>query len=310
MRPIANAQDFLGSPLNDVLKSEANIRLLRVLADRDEPMSAGQAAKQAGLTEPGARLALKRLVATGFVRRSGRVRDHRYKLRHEDPLTEALINLFATERRRYEALLVALRLAVVNSSVPPRSAWIERLPRAPGDALEVGALHRPRELPGFLREMREKLSFIETSFDVTIEVNAYSRADLPDLDPAGYVELVGPPPPGLEPQIDPEEPADDRLDRESGRFAAALAELLVRSPGLVERALHHLDETIGRAPAADREDLYEWQRVLASYPIPRLQRFLTSNSPRSLRLRHSSPFPRVLTVPERTRLEALIDDDG
>ena len=310
MRPIAAKQDFLRSPLNNLLNTEANVRLLRVLAEVDEPMSAKEAASRAELTEPGARLALKRLVATGFVTRSGSDRNFLFALRHEDPLTEAVVSVFATERRRYEALLVALRLAVVNSTTPPRSAWISRLPGEPGETLEIAALHRADDLPLFMLEIREKLSFIETSFDITIEIVAYTRANLPEIQPDGITELVGPPPPGAERPSEGEGAGPGGVDHESARFAQALAEMLVRSPSLVERALHHLDEVLRERPRGRGEDLREWQRVLSSYPMPRLQRFVVSNSLRALRLRRCSPFPAVLTPSERERVEKFMTAGG
>ena len=72
MRPIATDQDLLRFPLNDVLGAEANVRLLRVLADDVVgPIGVPEAAEQTGLTETGARRALRRLEKTGFVQRFG-----------------------------------------------------------------------------------------------------------------------------------------------------------------------------------------------------------------------------------------------
>ncbi len=307
MRPIALPQPFLRNPLNALMNAEANVRLLRVMADADEPLSAQEAARRAELTEPGARRALQRLVASGFVRRSGGDRDQRFGLRHEDPLNEAIVSIFATERRRYEALLVALRLAIVNSSSPPRSAWISRLPVEPGEPLEIGALHRSREVAAFMQEIREKLLFIETSFDVTIEVTCHTRADLPAIDAQNITALVGPPPPGTAPPGDADSARTRGRDHESALYARGLAELLARRPSLVERALHQVDELLSGDPGEHGEDLREWQRVLSGYSIPRLQRFVASNSLRAMRLRRCSPFPAILTDTERTRLDKILE---
>ena len=80
MRPIATNQNLLKFPLNELLSKEANVRLLRVLADDVVgPIGVPEAAEKAGLTEAGARRALRRLERTGFVqshggRRTGRRR--------------------------------------------------------------------------------------------------------------------------------------------------------------------------------------------------------------------------------------------
>ena len=72
MRPIATEQNALRFPLNQLLGTQAHVRLLRILANEVVgPITTSDAAARAGLTEAGARRALVRLAKTGFVRRVG-----------------------------------------------------------------------------------------------------------------------------------------------------------------------------------------------------------------------------------------------
>jgi Fic family protein len=81
MRPIVSDQNFLRNPLNELLGTEAQVRLLRVLANEvDGPLTAPNAAELAGLTIPGTHKALKRLLRSGFVVRVGGGRKHQYEL--------------------------------------------------------------------------------------------------------------------------------------------------------------------------------------------------------------------------------------
>ena len=60
MRPIVSEQNPLRYPLNELLSTQAHIRLLRVMTNEvDGPLTASDAAKRAGLTVPGAQKALK-----------------------------------------------------------------------------------------------------------------------------------------------------------------------------------------------------------------------------------------------------------
>ncbi|MBK8058777.1 MAG: hypothetical protein IPK33_13275 [Gemmatimonadetes bacterium] len=49
MRPILNRQSALRAPLNDILGTEANVRLLRALAATAAPMSPSRLAEATGL---------------------------------------------------------------------------------------------------------------------------------------------------------------------------------------------------------------------------------------------------------------------
>ena len=68
MRPVATEDDVVKFPLNNLMGTGASVRLIRLLATEvSGPIGAPDAAEYTGLTEAGARRALKRLAKTGFV---------------------------------------------------------------------------------------------------------------------------------------------------------------------------------------------------------------------------------------------------
>jgi DNA-binding MarR family transcriptional regulator len=303
MRPTATTQNPLRNPLNRVLSTEAQVRLLRVLCVANGPLSVADAANRAELTQAGARKALKRLADTGFVVRVGAGRDQQFALRREDPLTRTLDDLFRVEQSRFADLLRSLRIAFEESAAPPHSAWIRAFPSDLGEPLEVGVLQGARRLHGFLRDVRPVIAEVESRFDLTIELTGFSRADLPDLSNEDFTLIAGVPP-----------LADERggplaghrshqeLDRRSLDLAARMADLVDQDPSLIERARRHLERALDEGHGAADADLREWLQILESYPITRLLKFLTSNSARASRLRQSSPFYAVVTHDERKAL--------
>ena len=304
MRPIATEQNPLRNPLNHLLATEAQVRLLRVLCAANGPLSVAAAADRAELTRAGARKALQRVLNTGFVVRVGVGRDQQFELRSEDPLTQAIEDLFKAEQSRYEELLRSLRRAFEESSSPPRSAWISELPRELGEPLEISVLHDARRLRAFSQEMRELISAVEAEFDLTIELVGYTRADLPALEGEDLTLVAGLSPvpiPGKEPPT--ESLSHQDLDRSSLDRAQGLAELVDRDPSLIERARRYLDRELEEGHGAADADLREWRQILEDYPITRLLRFLTSSSARANRLRQSSPFYPVLISSEREKLQ-------
>ncbi len=305
MRPVATPQNSLRYPLNELLGREAHVRILRVLADLGEPVSAADLAERAELTLPGVRKALTRLAETGFVVRVGGGRRGQYALRQDDPLATSLVQLFRTERGRHRELLDAIRRALRRLSPPPRSAWVEGGGDRPGDPLSIGVLHDARTLSQSMRSLRSYLAGVEQEFDVTIDLSGYTTADLPQLDPDQITLLDGVPPAPAGPIPAARTHAD--LDRRSLAMHGALATLLLRDPSLVTRAGRHLDRVLAQDHGPAGADLTEWSDILRSYSLSRLLRFLTSTGERATRLRQSSPFMAVLSPAERDRLLAAVD---
>lgn len=306
MRPAAEEQDHLRVPLNELLGTPANVRLLRVLAEEvSGPVGAPEAAELAGLTEAGARQALKRLSRTSFVEQVGGGRAQRFRLRESDPLGESLRRLFREERSRYDAFNSRLR-EIFTGFAEVRAAWIHRHPVEPQQPVHVGVLAGSREI-GYLREqLRQRILTTEEDFDTTIELHLFSRADLPEVDWRQVSLLAGHPPSGRDSGQAPRIP--DQSVVCTTRWSRAIAKMLERDPSLVKRARRHVELLLATEQGPASHDLQEWRDLLAHYSPQRVRDFLVSDSARAQRLRRSSPFFAVLNAEEREQLLEMIED--
>lgn len=294
-------------PLDELLGSSAGVRLLRVLAhDATGPLSAPEAARRAGLTVPGARKALERLVGTGFVKRVGAGRSQQYVLHTEDQLTALLQTLFAEEHRRYDELIDGLR-DLFGSIGEVRLAWIDEIPKKTGQPLELSAVTDARSIPWMRDELRGRLADLERRFDQVIEVRTYTRADAPRPD-ADRVQVLAGVLEGASTQAGVRAGSHADMDARALRMSGTVAKLLRRDPSLRQRAVRHLDRLIAQGQGSATADLTEWRQVLQTYSEERLAEFLVSESSRARRLRQSSPFFAALDADERDRLMEHLED--
>ena len=305
MRPIASEQNSLRNPLNELLGTEALVRLLRVLASEvDGPLTTSDAAALAGLTIPGAHKALKRLLKSGIVVRVGGGRRHQYELRRSDALVIALLKLFQSEKDRYAALISAIKEEIEKVAPYAHSAWIQEFPGEFGDPMIIGILHETKHLANYCYLLRKKLHQIEQDFDLTIEVNGYTKADLPELETNKVTLLYG-----FLPFPDKHSrdafanlanhaERDQRMLELSGRLADAIEQ----DNSLVRRAKEHVQRLLKKDQGLATQDIEEWRDILETYSIRRLSRFLTATSERANRLRQSNPIFAILNAEERRRL--------
>lgn len=299
MRPIAVGQDTLRYPLNDLLGTPANVRLMRFLTTEGSaaPVGAAEAAQRTGLTEAGARRALSRLAKTGFVRKVGSGRYQQFELREGEPLAARLRELFRTEDERYRAFLTRLREALAGLS-EVQMAWIDPSPTNPGQPIHIGVLSDSKSLTYLGEQIRQRIEEVETDFDTTIEVHAFSRADVPDLVWDEVHLLAGRPDQPQATRYRVDERHADR-DRRSADLSRAISELLDKDPSLIARAARHVEILLEEGQGMASHDLAEWSSILSRYSRQRIAEFLVSDTPRAQRLRQSSPFFAVLTADER-----------
>lgn len=97
------------------------------------------------------------------------------------------------------------------------------------------------------------------------------------------------------------------LDPSSPDLHCALVSLLEEDLSLIRRARENVLKRLEDRGPGKSHDLWEWRKVLETYPLPRLLHFLESESPRALRLRESSPFLQVMSEDERERLGGLLE---
>lgn len=304
MRPIAQTQDSLHCPLNEILGTEAQVRIIRILSRSNaRPMTASELSRRTGLSSPGNRKSLAKLVRMGLVVVSGEGRSLRYVLNPRAPFVEQLSDLFRAEREHHDGLIGELRRVVQLISPPAISAWLE-FTNSFGEPLNISVIHESRALTAYLRRLRSFVTDIEQEFEVFIEVSGYTRADVPSVFPPEILLLDGVLPEGATP--DSSETNDLRThgdhDRRSFGRAKAIANLVRSDPSLIERAHEHLSRLLQEDHGLARSDLVEWSEILRTYSLPRLLRFLTAASARADRLRQSSPFLAVLTREERESL--------
>lgn len=302
MRPIAKQQDVLRFPLNELLGTPANVRLLRVLAGEvSGPVGAPEAADLVGLTEAGARRALRKLERTGFVELVGGGRAQRFQLRDSGPLSAAIRSLFRVERERYQQLVRRLR-EVLGELPEVDAAWIDAWPGEAGEPLHVGILGDSRSLVYLEDQVRQRIAEVERAHDLTIEIHLFTRADLATVPPNALL-LAGhsggsPTRGGTRHQ--------DR-DHRAAAMSRIIADLLDRDASLLNRARNHVAFLIEQDQGPATHDLREWRDILSEYSLRRLKDFLASDAARAQRLRQSSPFFAVLTSEQREYLLDRLD---
>lgn len=307
MRPAKTAQSALRAPLNPILGTEANVRILRELAATDVPLGRAELAERCGLSLPGASAAIDKLLRTGMIEPVGGGGQQLVRLRAGHPLRGVVEALFRAEAVRVASLFDELR-AVAMAAEGVRAAWIEGPVADGSDAASepavLGFLAGSRDVSRLATVLREAVAPLEREYDLTIEVRGRTEADLATGDaederllrrarsligphPTVYLEAGGEPVPVAN---------DSRLashaahDEDALAAASWIAGRLDRDPGLPERARSWLVHRIHDASGQERHELMEWLRLLETASIPRLQHTLLSTGERSTRLRQSNPF--------------------
>lgn len=305
MQPIAISQDFTRTPLNDLLGTKANVRLLRILANEVVgAVGAPEAADQAGLTVAGARRALKRLARTGFVEPIGGGRTQKFRLNEADPLCRQLRELFGAEESRHEGLIRALSEAL-EALTEIDVAWIDTAPTDGGEPLHLGIMAGVRELTHLEDVVRQRITEIEGRFNLAIELHLFSGAEIEAEDLASKTILLGYVTDGAA-RAEGSRDHEARLER-SRRVSEMIADMLARDPSLRRRAERHVESLLNSDQGTASHDLREWRDILANYSLQLLRDFLVSDTERARRLRQSSPFFAVLTHEERDELLSNVE---
>ncbi len=306
MRPIASEQDPLRYPLNEIFGTQAHVRVLRVMAVEVEgPLTASDIAKRTGLTVPGAQKSLGKLLRSGFISRVGGGRKHQYEIRRSDRLMQNAIELFQAEKNRYERLLSAIKNEIRKLAPPPQAAWIQSIPREIDEPLILGLLHETLYLIKCANNLRTGLDGVEKDFDLTIELESHTKADIPDLKLEGITILYGIIPnitSGSTRQQVKKIMTHRQKDDQLKLMSRKLVDIIQQDASIVRRAKDHIDSLLKEDQGTAAGELMEWRNILDTYSIQRLVRFVTSSSERAMRLRQSNPFFAVLNTDERSEL--------
>jgi hypothetical protein len=312
MRPIKEHQNCLVNPLNEIFGTQANVRLLRVLALQNTSFTAGELAKRAMLGRTSIYPALHELERVGVIEFIGAGPRKLVQLRGNYPLSRILKKLFRVEARRFDELTTALRKLISAMSRSPISAWIDRGGENPESAetLTLYVVAPPEELNRLTDYLNERLADLERKHDVHIavhgimpsELETLHRTSLAMLDAA--ILLGGVPPVALLERSRSTAKTSTiashgEHDARSRRLAVAIAAKIRRDPGLIAMAEERVKRRAREASPRERRELAEWIRILSTMSPARLRRFLLENSERAIRLRQTLPTLNFLSPIER-----------
>lgn len=316
MRTPKKHQDPLLNPLNEILGTQANVRLLRVLALQNTLATAGELAKRAMLGRTSTYPALRELERAGVIEFIGAGPRKLVQLRGSHPLSRILKQLFRVEAGRFEALTAALRKLVSGMSRGPMSAWIDRGEEDPetAETINLYVVARPEDLNRITDYLNDRLAEVERKHDVHIAVRGIMPSEIQTLHRTSLttltaeILLAGVPPVAL---LERSRSTDktstivshDEHDARSRRLAVAIAAKIRRDPGLIAVAQERVKRRAREASPRERRELAEWDRILSTMSPARLRRFLLENSERAMRLRQSLPALNILSPVER---EAVI----
>ena len=312
MRPICNEQNAFRFPLNAILGTEAQIRLLRVMTTEvSGPITVTDAAERAGLTPPGARKAMKRLVIAGLVQSVGGGRKHLYEISRNDVLVLSIVAMFKAETEQYESILSSIGKLVEEIKPIPVSAWLSALPANKGDPIRVSILQDSKNIGSSVRNLQKLLQEVESEFDMTIEVIGFTRADTPQMEPESIL-LYGLPPGDGNSIKDTQTggiTSHKEVDQRLSETCLIIAKMISEDRSIVERAKKYTYRILDKQPDLASGDIREWRDILDQYSIRRLIQFMSSAEERAVRLRQSCPFFAILSNDERERISVELESN-
>ena len=312
MRPPKFQQSEVLQPLNEILGTPANVRLIRALSLSSSPLTGGELARRAGLGRTSIYPALRELEFVGIVEFVGAGAQRQVRLRERHPLAPRLKELFRAEEGRFDELTTALRAVFVESPVRALSAWVEDVATATRgtDAISLYFVAMPEDKDRLFDYLNERLPAVERSHDLPVVVTGLTRSELETLSLSRRNALDNPtllegvPPVGLL-KLDrsragqPAPLSHDEHDARARRLALAIAVKIKKDPGLIVLAQNRLERRSQRASPRERRELTEWLRILSTMSPARLRAFLVEDSERATRLRQSLPALNLLSAAER-----------
>lgn len=317
MRPTKHPQGTLTHPLNQILGTEASIRVLRAILLSDIPIGIAELGRRTSLQASGLPAVCARLEDMGVIEMVGRGRSRQFRRSSRGPLVNALANVFTVERSQAEVVMSEVRQAVQGAAFMLRAAWIEgpvaRNEDRPGDAIVVVALTGADAVEQLRLALWSQLLHVQETRDVPIELRVETEADLVACDDARVAELdralplIGAPPMDLarpraaEPKA-PRMKRHEDVDARLMRMATAISDRLRTDSSLVEAAVAYIHRRALTASATEQLELREWKAILSTMSVPRVRRLLVENSARGRRLRQSLPFLGVLSPADREQL--------
>ncbi len=304
----------LRTPLTEILGSKGHISILRELIDIDTSVSHSKLISRTGLSRQGVYDIVARLSEAGVIEYVGSGRNKQIELREKHPVSDAIRNLFTSEKRYFVQLKEKLKSEIDALQQTPDSAWI--FGKAVegtddyGDPLQVGLLGKSGTISEISKEFRTRLmqAGIEKQFDVTIEIKGITISEIQKQKTNKIILLYG-----AAPQSYLANSIFDRNTQKTQEDSAQKAlissktwiKFLKTHPEIIERTIHYLEEISSEAKPEETPELQEWKQILESMSFQRLKKFIEADSERSNRLRQTLPFWAVLNEKEKVEFEEL-----
>jgi predicted nucleotidyltransferase len=194
MRPPSRPQSTLRRPLNTILGSEGNVRVLRELARHGGELGAADIAARAGLSPQHVRGVLAHLAGLALVDELGPGRTRLYRFRTVHPLARPIEALFEAEDDRFAALLSAIREAAAAVRPRPIAVWLygstARAEDSPGSDVDVVVVAEEDLVGVVLDQMRELLRSVADELGVELALVGAAPGDVRRAD-AGDPWWVG-----------------------------------------------------------------------------------------------------------------------
>lgn len=306
MRPPRERRSRFRFPLDEVLGTSALVRLIRVLVHEvGGPVSVTDAARMAGLSTAGARKALETLERLDVATRVGTGRAQKFGPRTTNPYLPLLHQLFQEEQERHDELIGEVRRAVNIPEI--HDAWMTGAPDGSSQALHLEVIADTGALSWIGPELRTRLAETEKRFDLIVEIDVFTRADLLSApEDAIRLSVSGMGSQAADPSTEDRAESDER----SLRMARVIAGMIKSDPSLIRRALQHTNRLLHEGQGTATHDISEWRTLLQTYSPERVRDILVSRSSRAERLRRSSPFFGILTPEERDRVLREAESGG
>lgn len=290
------AQPPLTHPLNYILSTQARLRLVRVLAGRQESASVNFLASAAHLAIPSVYVACRDLEHIGFLARTGTGGAQSWRLSPRHPLVPAIMELFRQEKKLSQEIEQVVRSALLPLDRSVLSAWLEYSPSRPDAKLNI--ITPPAALPQVLSVLRDQLAGPLARLGCSLTVSGLAPAEITDAIVNASLAarpLWGLAPASLLPSSTPAPAAgrtksrathDKKLRQRGGQWV----EELRRDPQLRHESLKSIEEHLRTADQSIRPALEAWRHALGHLELEQLNQLLTADEEWATFLRQSAPF--------------------
>lgn len=192
----ATRKSHFHNPVDTLLGSASEVRVLRILARHGGALSVSQLANQTRLSRSNVHKALQKLMAGLVVKELGTGRSVLYQIATQHPLVPALTALFEAETGRVNRVIEAIRRAADGHAPFVLGAWlygsVARGEDTSKSDLDVAIVVDEEPADRITKAIREDIEPMETGEGVTVSVIGLSPSEflrLPSINPQFWMSL-------------------------------------------------------------------------------------------------------------------------